>query len=79
MSQAEAVANYQQWLQNKEFFERKLTQYRYELNGKTDDCMIVFFDPKTGAYNLEISSKDVTRVQAIGLLEVLKASLMPKS
>jgi len=79
MSQAEAVANHQQWQQNKEFFERKLTQYRYELNGKTDDCMIIFFDAKTGAYNLEINSPNVTRVQAIGLLEVLKASLMPKN
>ena len=79
MSQAEAVANHQQLLQNKKFFERKLTQYRYELNGKTDDCMIIFFDAKTGAYNLEISSKDVTRLQAIGLLEVLKSSLAPKN
>lgn len=79
MSQTEVVANHRQWLQNKAFFERKLTQYRSELNGKTDDCMIIFFDAKTGAYNLEISSKDVTRLQAIGLLEVLKSSLAPKN
>jgi hypothetical protein len=79
VSQTEAVTNHQQWLQNKAFFERKLTQYRNDLNGKTDDCMIIFFDAKTGAYNLEISSKDVTRLQAIGLLEVLKTSLAPKN
>ena len=72
---ADAVNNRKSWITNKEFFEKQLSEYRANYNGKKDDCIIIFADRRTGNFNFASNtaeSKILTPFELVGILESVK-------
>jgi hypothetical protein len=80
--QAEAVKHARNWRVKKEFFEKCLTEYRNDMNGSKEDCMVIFFDAKTGNFAYRSSAEDggnLTPMQLVGVLEIVKSSVFQDS
>lgn len=76
--QVKAVKDHNAWHVKKKFFEESLTEYRNNHNGEKDDCIIIFFDKRTG--NFKYKSEDAEGIglkpmEAVGALEIVKSSI----